>query len=368
VANVGIVQPGWLKNTTTLQGNFTNERYDAEDAAMTAIKRRNRRCCPMKLKYDPFPLIFTQGDEATKLACLDFFGLGNSPLATEYLLELIKLQCPDGAFPSSLDPQNWGTRETVRNTLLLLEIGLPTEGVNVHAAVQFILNHQHPDGGWSENPLLVIPPEKVELSNEQGITWITADVVELLRQVEMGECRECQAAMEWLRAMQNRHGGWYSYSGSIGDQRGSTGDPDSTAQITFLMGEIYGEDDPVYQKGKGLFETHLDECVQDVDRGYRIRLRDGQRVELDGYTLTHLLLSWLLDQPRRIQSGYDVSDPRVKRMMEALIGIQREDGGWRPFWSEESSPVYTALAVKVLVLSGMLARDDLEGAVKAYAV
>ena len=54
-------------------------------------------------------------------------------------------------------------------------------------------------------------------------------------------------------------------------------------------------------------------------------------------------------------------------MMEALIQAQREDGGWRPFWSEESSPVYTALAVKVLVLSGMLARGDLEADIKAYA-
>jgi hypothetical protein len=322
----------------------------------------------MKLKVNPFPPIFAQGDEATKLACLDFFGLSDSPPAKEFLLELIKLQRADGAFPSSLDPQNWGTRETVRNTLLLLEIGLPPKGVNVDSAVRFILRHQRPDGGWSENPSLVIPPEKVELSNERSITWVTADVVELLRQVGMGECRECEAALEWLRTMQNQHGGWYSYSGSIGDQRGSTGDPDSTAQITFLMGEIYGDDDPVYLRGRELFETHFDECVQDVERGHRIRLRDGQRVELDGYTLTHLLLSWLLDQPRRIQSGYDVSDPRVRRMMEALIGIQREDGGWRPFWSEESSPVYTALAVKVLALSGMLTRDDLEAAIKAYAV
>ena len=55
-------------------------------------------------------------------------------------------------------------------------------------------------------------------------------------------------------------------------------------------------------------------------------------------------------------------------MMEALVGIQRKDGGWRPFWTEESSPVYTALAIKVLILSRMLAREDLEDDVKAYAV
>jgi len=321
----------------------------------------------MKLKHDPFPLIFTQGDEATKLTCLDFFGLSDSPQAKGCLLELIKQQRSDGAFPSSLDPENWGTRETVRHTLLLLKVGLPPEGVNVDSAVRFILGHQRPDGGWSENPSLVIPPEKVELSNEQGVTWITADVVELLRQVGMGEGPECQSAVEWLRTMRNRHGGWYSFPGSIGDQRDATGDPDSTAQITFLMGELYGEDDPVYLRGRALFERHLEECVQDVDRGYRIRFRDGKREALDGYTLTHLLFSWLLDQPRRIQSGHDVSDPRIKRMMEALIEIQREDGGWRPFWSEESSPVYAALAVKVLVLSGMIAREDLEVAVNTYA-
>jgi hypothetical protein len=69
-------------------------------------------------------------------------------------------------------------------------------------------------------------------------------------------------------------------------------------------------------------------------------------------------MSWLLDPPRRFERGYDAGDPRVRRMMEALIEIQRQDGGWRPFWSAESSPLYTALALKVLVLSGALARED----------
>lgn len=88
---------------------------------------------------------------------------------------------------------------------------------------------------------------------------------------------ECQAALEWLRAMQNEHGGWYCFAGAIGEQRGSAGDPDSTAQITFLMGELYGEDDPAYLKGRELFEGYLDKCAQDVERGYWVRLRDGKR-------------------------------------------------------------------------------------------
>jgi|GEM_PF-527298 len=326
----------------------------------------------MKLKHDPFPLIFAQGDEATKLACLEFFGLKDSPQAQAYLLELIKQQRADGTFPSGLDAEHWGMRETARNTLLMLKVGTPPQGANVASAVKFILNHQNADGGWCENRALDIPPHMTELSTERSITWLTADVVELLRQVGMADHPATQSALAWLRGMQNRHGGWYTYSGAIGEREGTPGDPDSSAQITFLMGEIYGKDDPAYLKGRALFERNLDECLQDVARGYRIRFRDGQREEADGYirdaySLTHLFLSWLLDPPRRLQSGYDASDPRAKRILEALADIQLADGGWRPFWTQESTPIYTALAVKVLVLSGMLRWEDLQADVEAYA-
>jgi len=311
----------------------------------------------VNLRYNPFSLIFSRGDEATRLVCLEFFGLVDSPQAKHCLLRLIKQQRSDGAFPSRIDPERWGMRETIRNTLLLLKAGLPPQGANVDSAVRFILSHQNPDGGWCENRALELPPEQTWLNNERSITWLTADAVGLLRQVGMGERAECRAAVGWLRAMQNRHGGWPSLAEET-DDRQSVSDPDSTAQITFLMGEVGGEDDPAYLRGRELFERYLDECAQDVERGYWVRSRNGEKGDLDVYHLTHLLLSWLLDPPRRFESGYDASDPRVGRMMEALIEIQREDGGWRPFWSEESSPVYTALAVKVLVLSGMLAREE----------
>ena len=322
----------------------------------------------MNLKHDPFPLIFTQGDEVTRLACLDFFGLRDSPPAKGCLLSLIKQQCSNGTFPSHLDRKNWGMQETVRNGLLLLKMGMPPEGVNVDSAVTFILSHQRPDGGWCENHALKLPPERTWLSNERSITWLSADVVDLLGQVGMGECSETKAAVEWLRATQNQDGGWPSLARSVGDRQSGISDPDASAQIGFLLGDLYGEDDPTYLESRELFERHLDECARDVERGYRIRLRDGEKEGLDAYHLTHLLLSWLLDPPRRFQSGYDVSDPRVKRMMEALVDIQQEDGGWRPFWTEESSPIYTCLAVKTLVLSRMFARKDLEADVKAYAV
>lgn len=321
----------------------------------------------MKLKHDPFPLIFTQGDETTQLAGLALFGLGDSPPGRACQEAIRTEQRPDGAFPSRIDPAHGGMLETVRHPLILLDAGLPPDDAAVGGAVRFILNHQNPDGGWCENPALEIPPQVTWMSNEHTITWLTADVVELLRSVGRGEQPPCHAALAGLRATQNRQGGWPSVARDTAGRGDDLGDPDATAQITFLLGEIYGEEDPAYRKGRELFERHLDEWAQDVERGYWIRRRDGQRQALDVYTLTHLLLSSLVDAPRRLHRGYDVGDPRVARGMAKLVEIQREDGGWRPFYAEESSPLYTVLAVKVLVLGGAIPRQDLMDLVKPYA-
>jgi squalene cyclase len=283
------------------------------------------------------------------------------------LLTLLTSQRSDGAFVSQLDPDCWGMRETVRNALLLLQLGLSPNTLNLDSAVQFILAHQNADGGWCENPALTLAPfMQTFLSNKLSVTWLTADAVDVLRQAGRGDSDLCQAAIKWLRSLQNPHGGWPSVVRES-QPPDATGDPDASAQIAFLMREIYGEGDPHYRKGRELFERHLDETARDVERGYRIRAMDGQRQELEVYGLTHLLLSWLGDRPRRIGAGYDVNNPRVGPMMEALIQVQGEDGGWQPFWAEESSPVYTALAVKVLVLTGTLAPEDLVCAVREYA-
>jgi hypothetical protein len=321
----------------------------------------------MKLARDPFPLIFARGDEATKLACLEALGLSDSPRAQACLLRLVAGQRSDGAFPSQFAPGMWGTLETVRNTLLLIKLGLPAGGVNVASAVRFLLGRQRPDGGWGENPKLGLPSERTWLSGERSITWLTADGVDLLRQVGLAQSRECAAAVEWLRAMRNRQGGWPSLGAAKDGLPSEVSDPDATAHITFLMGEIYGEADAVYLKGRELYEGYLNECVLDVERGYRIRPRDGEREAIDVYHLTHLLLPWVLAPPRCFRRGYDAGDPRVKRLMETLVGIQRPDGGWYPFFDDASAPVYTVLAVKALILSGALPREDLKAWVTRYA-
>ncbi len=321
----------------------------------------------MKLKHNPFPLVFTRGDEPTRLWCLQSLGLEDSAQAKDCLLGLVTRQRTDGAFASPFDPSEWGMRETIRNALLLAKLGLSPDAPNLTAAVEFVLHHQNADGGWGENAALDIPPfVQTFLSNELSVTWLTADAVDLLRRAGRGDSQECQAAVEWLRSLQNPHGGWPSVARESRPPD-AIGDPDASAQIAFLMRELFGEDDPVYMRGRELFERNLADADRDVRRGYRIRVVDGQQEQVEVYGLTHLLLSWLGDSQRRIESGYDVSDERVGRMMRMLIAVQGEDGGWTPFWAEESSPVYTALAVKVLILTGALEPTGLAGDVAVYA-
>ncbi len=320
----------------------------------------------MRLKYNPYPIIFSQGDARTQLTCLDFFGMGESPRSRRCLQAMVEQQRPDGSFPSSLDSSHWGMQETIRDTLLLLKLATPPDGENVQSAVRFILEHQRPEGSWCENPELLIPSEQTWLSNDRGVTWLTADVIDLLHQIEMENQPECQLAVTWLKSVQNPDGGWPSVARENDGQRVISSDPDSTAQISFLMGKLFGDDDPAYLRGVALFESFLDECACDAARGYWVRALDGRKNQIEVYHLTHLFLSWLLDPLLRFQYGYDVDDARVKSIMEALIKLQNADGGWTPFWSDVSSPGYTVIALKVLVLSRKLVRESMAEDVQQY--
>jgi len=161
--------------------------------------------------------------------------------------------------------------------------------------------------------------------------------------------------------MQNPDGGWCMFKG---DQF-SGSDPDSTAQILFLMKEIYGEGDVVWLKGVKLFEKFLDKVTVDVEKGYYIA-PNGEKRENDIYHLTHLLLSSLVDSKRRIEAGYDLKDVRVNKIVQAILKSQREDGGWRPFWIQDSDPTYTVLALKLLIWLGALKPEELKKQVATY--
>jgi len=278
----------------------------------------------------------------------------------DLILYLLKSQMPSGGFPSKLNAETEGIRETCRNTLLLLKCGIPHDRLNIQSAVNYLLKHQREEWGWSENPKLTIPKHVMELSTTESVTWLTADVVELLRSVGLDKSESCKKALNWLREMQKPDGGWQMFRGDRFPL-----DPDSTAQILFMMREIYGEKDTVWLKGIQLFEKFLDKLALDVERGYYIT-PTGNKRENDIYNLTHLLLSSLVDSKRRIDAGYNLKDIRVNKIVQAILDSQREDGGWRPFWRQDSDPTYTVLTLKILVWLGILDPDFLRKQVAIY--
>jgi hypothetical protein len=318
----------------------------------------------MNFKYDPIPFIFAKGDPYTKLCVLEFSGLANTPLGNSLLLELLKTQKKDGGFPSRIDPNFSGVKETERIVYLLLRCGMPKENLNLASCVKFLLRNQTEDGGFKENPKLTLPEKIIELSNQKDVTWLTADIVDLLREFGLENTKACQKGIHWLRKVEISGGGWglFSEESRFAGEGEEQVDPDSSAQITFLMKDLFGEEDPLYKRGIALYEEHLNQIAQDAESGFYYR--NGEKAENDIYHLTHLLGQSFFFGKRSADAGYDLKDQRVGEIVKAIIQTQREDGGWRPFWLEESDPLYTDLVIKIFFWIGALQKEKIKSMIE----
>jgi len=310
----------------------------------------------MDFKHDPIPFIFAKGDPYTKLCVLELSGLAHSPLGNNLLLELLKTQNKDGGFPSKIDRSFSGVKETERIAFLLLRCRMPKQSLNPASCVKFVLKNQTEDGGFKENPKLDIPKKIVELSTQKGVTWLTADIVDLLREFGLENTKACHKGIHWLRKMEVSGGGW----GTFEDEEQI--DPDSSAQITFLMKDLFGEEDPLYKRGIALYEEHLNQMAKDAEAGFCYR--KGQKEENDIYHLTHLLGQSLFFGKRSADAGYNAKDKRVGKIVKAIIETQREDGGWRPLWAKKSDPTYTALVIKIFYWIGALQKKKIKSVIE----
>ncbi len=295
----------------------------------------------MEFKYDPVPFIFEKGDLFTKLSVLEMVDLWNTPLADKLLLELLKTQNKDGGFPSSFDPKLSGVKETERVAYLLRKCGMPKEGLVLSGCMKFIVKFQTGDGGFCENPKISLPEDIDWLSGHKGVAWLSVDIIDLLRLFGKENTRYCQKTINWLRRMELPEGGWSAIEGD------ETVDPDSSAQVTFLMKDLLGEEDTLYKRGRKLYEKYLDQTAMDAEQGFH--LWHGKNEENDVYHLTHLLGQSFFSGKRGSDSGYDIHDDRIKKIVEGIIKLQREDGGFKPYWSQESDPLYTGLVLRIFL-------------------
>jgi hypothetical protein len=310
----------------------------------------------MEFKYNPVPFIFEKGDPYIKLSVLEMVDLWNTAMGERLLLELLKTQNKDGGFPSQIDPKQSGVRKTERVTWLLSKCGIPQEGLALSSCMKFLLKHQTGEGGFVENPKIDIPESMNWVSNQKGITWLTVDIVDLLRSFGREDAKVCQKAINWLRRMELPEGGWSSVEGQ------ETVDPDSSAMVTFLMKDLLGEEDTLYKRGRELYEKHLDQTATDAEQGFYIW--EGKKEENDVYHLTHLLGQSFFSGKRSAESGYDIQDHRVKRILEGILKIQREDGGFRPYWSRESDPLYTGLVLNIFIWVKAMEKEKIKALIE----
>jgi hypothetical protein len=314
-------------------------------------KGKERRNHKMEFKYDPLPFIFEKGNSFTKLCVLEMVDLWKSALGNELLLDLLKTQKKDGGFPSMIDRKQSGVKETERTANLLLRCKMPKDGLALSSCMKFLLRHQTQDGGFHENPKLTIPQDVVDLSSQKGVTWLTADMVDLLRLVGQENTKACQKAINWLRRIELPEGGWSLF------EEDQEVDPDSSAQVTFLMGDLLGKEDTLYKRGIVLYERHLQQRAEEAQTGFWDR--NGEEVENEVYHLTHLLGQSVFSGKRVAEAGYDFKDKRVKKIVGAIMSIQREDGGFRPFWAKHSDPLYTGIVLKILLWAKVMGKKSI---------
>ncbi len=259
----------------------------------------------MEFRYDAVSFIFKKGDPFTKLCVLEMVGLEKTSPGKKLLLDILRTQKKDGGFPSKIDESLSGVKETERIASLLLRCGWPKDGLSLTGCMRFLLKNQTEEGGFRESPKLNIPEEVVELSNRKAVTWLTADLIDLLRQMGQEHTKACQKAINWLRRMETPQGSW----GLFEEDQGV--DPDSSAQITFLMQKLLGKEDPLYKRGSVLFEKHLDQMAQNAQAGFYYL--KGEKRQNDIYHLTHLLGQSMFSGKRGADAGYNIGDERVKK-------------------------------------------------------
>ena len=310
----------------------------------------------MEFKHDPVPFIFKKGDTFTRLCVLEMVNLWDTPPGKALLLNLLKTQKNDGGSPSTIDSSLSGVKETERIAHLLLKCKMPKDGLTLATGMRFLLKNQAEDGGFRENPKLNIPEKVIELSNQKSVTWLTADIVDLFRRMGRENTKACQKAINWLRKMELPEGGWGLF------EEEEEIDPDSSTQITFLMKDLLGAEDTLYKRGIALFEKHLDEMAENAERGFYYL--KGEKHENEVYHLTHLLGQSMFSGRRGADAGYNIKDKRVKKIMEAIIKIQREDGGFRPFWSKKSDPLYTGLVLKIFLWVGAMGKKKIKSMIE----
>jgi len=276
-----------------------------------------------KLRYDAVSYVLKNGNQYHKLKMLMILG-GKREDCQKLMVELESMQNHDGGWSWQLETgRPSGVSQTARTLELLLKTGEDKHSETVKRAVQFLLQRQNPDGGWSENPQL----EGIILKEHNWIStrysgFQTADAILALADAGYENDDRVRKAIEFLRRAQNEEGGWPSYVGPDYPYEGSDVASTDHIVLAFLrLGEPKNSD--VLRNAVKALLKHRNDWDSPID------------------SATALNVFLMLDYP--LEHEY------VKEHVKNLVETQKLDGGWNWFDDLPSNPAQTVDCIEQLV-------------------
>ena len=225
---------------------------------------------------------------------------------------LRKLQNVDGGFPFNGEK---GKLTSVNNTSvnlsLMVELGL-VESDACRKTVDYLVSVQGEDGSWDENCAIsqYNPPFWDMPGDLKTKMWLTASVLNFLIQLGYRESEAVNKAKQFL--LKNR------------DEEGKfVGFLHSTWISVGVFGQLEGKDSEIVKKALEVIERNLG------------RLEDGAGD-----------LVWCLECFYAARIGKDA--PIVKRCLNRVIELQRQDGAWTSGDGDKHSVSTTINALRIL--------------------
>lgn len=294
----------------------------------------------LSLKENPFPLILNHGSPASILQVLKLIDRVETSVGFMNLLRLVSLQNHDGGFPNNFEFSNPSSvKTTYRVARTLTYIGLDKRSHTIMSAVDWLINQQEKDGGWHENPAIIIPEWVTWESTTKSVTWYTCQIAMLLKELGVHETSAFRKAISFFEKTELPNGGWPPVIGM------TELDADSSVGIGNFLAEIYGRDYLSFLRSKRIFEERMSELAEKV----------SHEVIDDAYELTHLISDKV---PNYM---YSIDDERVRKVLKMLVQAQCKDGGWKTFYSGgKSDPAITVYALQILVFYGIIKKESLQ--------
>ncbi|MDI6904055.1 MAG: terpene cyclase/mutase family protein [Candidatus Bathyarchaeia archaeon] len=225
---------------------------------------------------------------------------------------LTGLQNDDGGFlynnekgkPSSIN-------FTSANLSLMIELGLAKSDV-CRKTLEYLIDVQCEDGSWDENHAInqYNPPFWNMPGDLKTKMWLTASILNYLIQLGYGESEAVRKATRFLLKNRDEDGRFFGFLHSTWISVGA-------------FGQLEGFNSEVVKKALKAIERNID------------RMEDGATDFIWCLECFHV-------------AGISKDDPVVKRCIERLIELQRQDGAWTSADGKEYTVSTTVRALRIL--------------------